>query len=95
LQQRAHPRVVRVLGVEIAQRSAEQGRLTCPGGGLRLGMGPPEPVVVEQSSHVWVMHDQPRRIANLGSHPVDGAAGLQFAQLRRDLQRVGLFKRQL
>jgi hypothetical protein len=39
------------------------------------------------------MHDQPRRIANLGSHPVAGAAGLQFAQLRRDLQRVCLFKR--
>jgi hypothetical protein len=41
------------------------------------------------------MHDQPRRIANLGSHPVDGAPGLQFAQLRCDLQRVSLFKRQL
>jgi hypothetical protein len=42
------------LGLEVAERSAKQGRLTRAGGAVRIGVGAPEVRVVQQLPHLLV-----------------------------------------
>nr|BFE80596.1 hypothetical protein GCM10020093_031970 [Planobispora longispora] len=86
LQQRAHPPMVGLLGVEVTQRAAEQRRLSRAGGALGFAVGAAETVVVQQTAHLLVSGHQPGRVAERGADGVDGAAGLQVAQQSRGPQ---------
>jgi hypothetical protein len=94
LDERPHPGVVGVLGGEVADRAAEQGRLAGAGRRLRCRVGAAEPVVVQEPPHVVVAGDQPRLVADRGADAMDRPLRLQPAQVGRVLQGVRLPERQ-
>ena len=83
------------LGFEVAEWSAEQGRVPGPGCMLGIRVGTPEVVIAEQPPDLLIADDEPRGIADRRTDPMDRAACLEGAKSRRCLQEVRLMQGQL
>jgi len=90
LQQGPHPAVSGRLGVEVTDRTAEQGRRPAARRGLRCSVRPTEAVVVHELAYLRVPGHQPGVVAHRGQDPVDGTLGPKCTQFVSSPQWVRL-----